>query len=111
MKAPLTAGIGYLVGALDVHADHLRIRARPRRNGASTLVFMKQIRLAYPRSLRLYWIQDNLSSHWTPEIRTWAEGNNMELVPTPTYAAFRCNVTRGRTSGRPLSRLSSRGAS
>lgn len=81
-------GIRYLVAALDVHADYLRIRARPRRNGASTLVFMKQIRLAYPRKLRLYWIQDGLSSHWTPAIRTWAEQNNVELVPTPTYASY-----------------------
>jgi transposase len=81
-------GIRYLVGALDVHADYLRIRSRPRRNGASTLTFMKQIRLAYPRQIRLYWIQDGLSSHWTPEIRAFAETNNMELVPTPTYASY-----------------------
>jgi transposase len=81
-------GIRYLVGALDVHADYLRIRPRPRRNGASTLAFMKQIRLAYPRSVRIYWIQDGLSSHWTPEIRTWADANNVELVPTPTYASY-----------------------
>jgi len=81
-------GIRYLVGALDVHADYLRIRPRPRRNGASTLAFMKQIRLAYPRHIRLYWIQDGLSSHWTPEIRAFAETNNMELVPTPTYASY-----------------------
>lgn len=39
-------GIRYLVGALDVHADYLRIRPRPHRNGASTLAFMQQIRLA-----------------------------------------------------------------
>jgi len=81
-------GIRYLVGALDVHADYLRIRSRPRRNGASTLTFMKQIRLAYPRQIRLYWIQDGLSSHWTPEIRAFAETNNIELVPTPTYASY-----------------------
>lgn len=81
-------GIRYLVGALDVHADYLRIRPRPRRNGKSTLAFMKLIRLAYPRQIRLYWIQDGLSSHWTPEIRTWAVANNMELVPTPTYASY-----------------------
>jgi transposase len=81
-------GIRYLVGALDVHADYLRIRPRPRRNGASTLAFMKQIRLAYPKHVRLYWIQDGLSSHWTPEIRAWAPVNNMELVPTPTYASY-----------------------
>lgn len=81
-------GIRYLVGALNVHADYLRIRPRPRRNGASTLAFMKQIRLAYPRHIRLYWIQDGLSSHWTPAIRAFAAGNNMELVPTPTYASY-----------------------
>lgn len=81
-------GIRYLVGALDVHADYLRIRPRPRRNGNSTLTFMRQIRLAYPRRIRIYWIQDGLSSHWTPAIRAYAETNNIELVPTPTYASY-----------------------
>jgi transposase len=81
-------GVRYLVAALDVHADYLRARLRPTRNSASTLVFMQQIRLAYPRRLRLYWIQDNLSCHWTPAIRAWAAANNVELVPTPTYASF-----------------------
>lgn len=81
-------GIRYLVGALDVHADYLRIRPRPRRNGNSTLTFIKQIRLAYPRQIRIYWIQDGLSSHWTPAIRAYADTNNIELVPTPTYASY-----------------------
>ena len=81
-------GIRYLVGALNVHADYLRIRPRPVRNGNSTLTFMKQIRLAYPRQIRIYWIQDGLSSHWTPEIRAYAEASNIELVPTPTYASY-----------------------
>ena len=81
-------GIRYLVGALDVHADYLRIRPRPHRNGNSTLAFMKSIRLAYPKRIRIYWIQDGLSSHWTPAIRTYAEQNNIELVPTPTYASY-----------------------
>jgi transposase len=81
-------GIRYLVGALDVHADYLRIRPRPRRNGRSTLTFMQTIRLAYPRRLRIYWIQDGLSCHWTPAIRAYAEANNIELVPTPTYASY-----------------------
>jgi transposase len=71
-----------------VHADYLRIRPRPRRNGASTLTFMKQIRLANPKQIRIYWIQDGLSSHWTPDIRAYAAANNIELVPTPTYASF-----------------------
>ncbi len=81
-------GIRYLVGALDVHADCLRIRPRLRRNGRSTLTFLQMIRLAYPNHIRIYWIQDGLSSHWTPEIRAFAEQNNIELVPTPTYASY-----------------------
>ncbi len=81
-------GIRYLVGALDVHADYLRIRPRPRRNGASTLAFLQMIRLAYPAQIRVYWIQDGLSSHWTPAIRAYADANNIELVPTPTYASY-----------------------
>jgi transposase len=81
-------GIRYLVGALDVHADYLRIKPRPRRNGLSTLTFMQMIRLAYPRRVRIYWIQDGLSCHWTPAIRAYAEANNIELVPTPTYASY-----------------------
>src|SRR5581483_1165821 len=63
-------GIRYLVAALDVHADYLRARLRPRRDGASTLTFMRQIRLAYPKRIRIYWIQDGLSCHWTPDIRS-----------------------------------------
>jgi transposase len=82
------SGVRYLVGALDVHASYLRARLRPRRDGASTLTFMKTIRLAYPRSSCIYWIQDNLSCHWTPAIRAWAEESNVELVPTPTYASY-----------------------
>ncbi len=81
-------GIRSLVAALDVHADYLRIRARPRRNGNSTLTFLRQIRLAYPRRFRIYWIQDGLSSHWTPAIRAYADANNIELVATPTYASY-----------------------
>jgi transposase len=81
-------GIRYLVGALDVHRDYLRARLRPTRDGASTLTFMKMIRLAYPRRRRIYWIQDNLSAHWTPAIRAWAAESNVELVPTPTYASY-----------------------
>lgn len=49
---------------------------------------MRQVRAAYPITRRIYWIQDNLSCHWTPAIRSWAEDNNVELVPTPTYASY-----------------------
>ena len=42
----------------------------------------------YPARQRLYWIQDNLSANWTPDIRKFAADNKIELVPTPTYASY-----------------------
>jgi transposase len=82
------AGIRYVFGAYDVHADRLRIRLRPKRAGCDVLAFMRQIRLAYPARQRIYWIQDNLSANWVPEIRSFAAGNRIELVATPTYASY-----------------------
>ena len=81
-------GTRYVFGAYDVHADRLRVRLRPRRRGRDNLAFMRQIRRCYPRRLRIYWIQDNLSANWTPDIRAFAEHNNIELVATPTYASY-----------------------
>jgi hypothetical protein len=49
---------------------------------------MRQIRLCYPRRVRLYWIQDNLSANWTADIRAFADQNKIELVRTPTYASY-----------------------
>ena len=81
-------GTRYVFGAHDVHADRLRVRLRPRRRGSDNLAFMRQIRASYPRRLRIYWVQDNLSANWTPEIRAFAAANNIEMVPTPTYASY-----------------------
>ncbi len=82
------AGIRYVFGAYDVHADRLRVRLRPKRAGSDMLTFMRQIRLAYPARRRIYWIQDNLSANWVPPIRAFAAVNKIELVPTPTYASY-----------------------
>jgi len=81
-------GIRYGFGAYDVHNDRLRLRLRPRRAGADTLAFVRTIRSSYPRRLRIYWIQDGLSANWTPDVRNYAAANNIELVPTPTYASY-----------------------
>jgi transposase len=81
-------GTRYVFGAYDVHADRLRVRLRPRRRGSDMLAFMTQIRASYPARQRIYWIQDNLSANWTPDIRTFAAAHNIELVPTPTYASY-----------------------
>jgi transposase len=81
-------GIRYIFGALDVHRDRLYARMRPRRAGSDVLGFMRTIRTVYPARQKLYWIQDNLSANWTPEIRAYANANRIELVPTPTYASY-----------------------
>ena len=81
-------GTRYGFGAYDVHGDRLRLRLRPRRAGADTLAFMRTIRSAYPRRIRLYWIQDGLSANWTPAVREFAAEHNIELVPIPTYASY-----------------------
>ncbi len=81
-------GTRYVFGAYDVHADRLRVRLRPRRRGSDNLAFMTQIRASYPARRHIYWIQDNLSANWTPDIRAFAAASRIELVPTPTYASY-----------------------
>jgi hypothetical protein len=81
-------GTRYVMGAYDVHDDRLRVRLRPRRRGSDNLAFMAQIRAALPTRRRIYWIQDNLSANWTPDIRAFAAANKIELVATPTYASY-----------------------
>ncbi len=81
-------GIRYIFGALDVHRDRLYTRMRPRRADSDVLGFMRTIRLGYPARQKIYWIQDNLSANWTPDIRAFADANRIELVPTPTYASY-----------------------
>jgi hypothetical protein len=80
--------VHYGFGALDVHRDRLRLRLMRRRRGQDTLAFMRQIRLCYPRHIRLYWIQENLSANWTPDIRRFAADNNIEFVPLPAHASY-----------------------
>jgi len=81
-------GTRYVFGAYDVHHDRLRVRLRPRRRGRENLAFLAQIRDAIPARRRIYWIQDNLSANWTPDIRAFAAGHRIELVATPTYASY-----------------------
>ena len=78
----------YVFGAFNVHNDRLRVRLRPKRRGQDMLAFMHQIRLSYPAHQRIYWIQDNLSANWIPDIRAFAAANRIDLVPTPTYASY-----------------------
>jgi len=79
--------VRYLFGAYDVHAGRLHGPAASPQDGQEVLGFYRQIRMRYRPKVRIYLIADNLSAHKTPDIRQWAEANNVELVFTPTYAS------------------------
>jgi transposase len=81
-------GVRFFFGAYDVGADQLFGRWSPRKGSVPTLSLLKWIRRRYPPAVRIHLVMDNLSAHWTQEIRAWAEGANVELVPTPTYASW-----------------------
>ena len=82
------AGVRKLLGAYDVGADRLwgHLEARSV-NAKVVLRFLKDIRRRYPAETTLYIVMDNLSAHWTPEIRRWALHHNVGLLPTPTNAS------------------------
>lgn len=84
------AGVRYLFGAYDVGADRLWGRLMARRDATAVLAFLKDIRRRYPIERTVYIVMDNLSTHWTPAIRTWAQNpaNNVGLLPTPTYSSW-----------------------
>jgi len=81
-------GVRYFFGALDVHADRLFGRLRERKAALDVLGFLQTVRMRYPARRRIYLVMDNLSTHWTKDIRAWAAESNVELVPTPTYASY-----------------------
>lgn len=81
-------GTRKLMGAYDVGADRLWGRVEARRvTGAVVLDFLTDIRRRYPAEVTVYIVMDNLSAHWTPDIRRWAVDNNVGLLPTPTNAS------------------------
>lgn len=81
-------GVGYFFAGFDVHADRLFGAYRLAKTTGEVLAFYRQVRRRYPAEQRIYLINDNLSLHWTPQIRAWAEAHNVELVPTPTSASY-----------------------
>jgi transposase len=81
-------GVRYLLGAYDVGSDELWGEMTGCKDAMRVLEFLKAIRGRYPASTRIYLVMDNLSTHWTADIRRWARANKMTLVPTPTYASY-----------------------
>ncbi len=51
------------------------------------IAVFKLARRRYPGQ-RIRVVQDNLSAHWTAEVRAWAKELQITLVPTPTYASW-----------------------
>ena len=50
---------------------------------ATMLAFMAPDPRRYPARRRIYWIQDNLSANWTPDIRAFAAGQQDRARPDP----------------------------
>ena len=80
-------GVRYLLGAHDVGADYLWREMTASKDAERVLAFLRAIRARYPARIRIYLVMDNLSTHWTKDIRFWARRNRVTLVPTPTTRA------------------------
>jgi transposase len=83
-----TSGVRYLLGSYDVGADRLQGHLVEHKDGPTTLAALKRLRARYPRQVGIFVVMDNLSAHFTPQIRAWAASNRVRLVPTPTYASY-----------------------
>jgi transposase len=83
-----TSGVRYLLGSYDVGADRLAGHLVEHKDGPTTLTALKRLRARYPCQVGIFVVMDNLSAHFTPQIRAWAASNRVRLVPTPTYASY-----------------------
>ena len=70
-------GVGYFFGGYDVHADVLFGGYRLAKTTNEVPAFYKYIRQRYPDQLRIFLVNDNLSLHWTLEIRARAASHNV----------------------------------
>jgi hypothetical protein len=46
--------------------------------------FLKSVRRRYPPETTVYFVMDNLSTHWTPDIRQWAADTTNNVSSRPT---------------------------
>jgi transposase len=81
-------GVRFFFGAYDVPKDQLTGRWYAHKTAARVLAFLRFIRRRYHDRGRIYVVLDNLSAHFTADIRSWAKDNDLELVPIPTYASW-----------------------
>lgn len=83
-----TGCASFFFGAYDVAKDQLTGRWSKNKSAVNVLSFFRWVRRRYPQETRIYLVMDNLSSHWTEDIVSWAKNNNVTLVSTPTYASW-----------------------
>jgi hypothetical protein len=81
-------GIRYEYMCLNVYHQRLSVSQQKHKGWKPWLKFIGHERGRYPPDQRVYVIQDNLSAHWTPEVRAWAGKNSVSLVPTATNAGW-----------------------
>lgn len=80
-------GVAHFFGVYDVGADQLFGRWFYRKGADHVITILVMIRARYPDT-RIWVVQDNLSSHWTTEVRDSARRLGITLVATPTYASW-----------------------
>lgn len=81
-------GVRHLIAAYDVGADRLYGHIKKRKGRVEFLAFCRYIRSLYPPDVRLHFVLDNFSPHLGPQMRDWAEQNNVELAYTPFYGSW-----------------------
>jgi transposase len=81
-------GVRYLLASYDVGDDRLQGQLVEHKDGPTTLAALKRLRARYPHTVGIFVVMDNLSAHFTPQIRAWAKANRVRLMPTPTYASY-----------------------
>ena len=85
---PKDRGTAYYFLCLNVFKQRLSGDLYFQRDAANWLDFMRHVRWRYPGTQRIYWIQDGLSTHWTPEVEAYAKSHHVVLVPTATQASW-----------------------
>ena len=80
-------GVAFFFGVYDVGGDHLFGRWFFRKGADNVIAMLRLVRRRYPGE-RIWLIQDNLSCHWTPEVKARARQLHITLVATPTYASW-----------------------
>jgi transposase len=80
-------GVMHMLAALDLTTGRISYRIRHRKRHRELLDLLKALRRRWPGQ-KLYLVMDNFSPHRHPDVVTWAEGNDVEVVFLPTYSSW-----------------------